>query len=44
MNPTTAQIPSADSTGAPYVTGNFAPLKSEVTAFDLEVIGHVPGT
>ena len=42
MNPTTATIPSANSTGAPYVAANFAPLKSEVTSFDLEVIGHVP--
>src|SRR5262245_29568705 len=42
MHPTTEKIPSANSTGAPYVVGNFAPLKSEVTAFDLEVIGHVP--
>ena len=42
MNPTTATIPSANSTGAPYVAGNFAPLRSEVTSFDLEVIGHVP--
>ena len=25
-------IPSAKSTGAPYVAGNFAPLRSEVTA------------
>lgn len=36
------QIPSADSTGAPYIAGNFAPLKSEVTAFDLKVSGRVP--
>ena len=42
MNPTTETIPSANSTGAPYVAGNFAPLKSEVTAFDLEVIGRIP--
>jgi carotenoid cleavage dioxygenase len=35
-------IPSADSTGAPYVTGNFAPLMNEVTAFDLEVSGRIP--
>jgi carotenoid cleavage dioxygenase-like enzyme len=42
MNPTTATIPSANSTGAQYVAANFAPLKSEVTSFDLEVIGHVP--
>ena len=40
--PDSGNIPSANSTGAPYVAGNFAPLKSEVTAFDLEVIGHVP--
>ncbi len=42
MNLTTETIPSANSTGAPYVAGNFAPLRSEVTSFDLEVIGHVP--
>src|SRR5262249_10101892 len=42
MRPTTEKTPSANSTGAPYVAGNFGPLKSEVTAFDLEVIGHVP--
>ena len=42
MNPTTETIPSANSTGAPYVAGNFAPLRSEVTCFGLEVIGHVP--
>jgi len=35
-------ILSAHSTGAPYVAGNFAPLKNEVTAFDLEVIGRIP--
>jgi carotenoid cleavage dioxygenase-like enzyme len=39
---TTEAIPSAKSTGAPYIAGNFAPLRSEVTAFDLEVIGHIP--
>jgi len=33
---------SADSSGEPYVAGNFAPLKNEITAFDLEVIGHIP--
>ena len=42
MNPTTETIPSANSTGAPYIAGNFAPLRSEVTAIDLEVIGRVP--
>ena len=42
MNSITATIPSANSTGAPYVAANFAPLRSEVTSFDLEVIGHVP--
>src|SRR5262245_21773869 len=42
MNLTADNVPSASSTGAPYIVGNFAPLKSEVTAFDLEVIGHVP--
>src|SRR5215470_7311800 len=42
MNLTVEEFPSANSTGEPYVAGNFAPLKSEVTSFDLEVIGHVP--
>ena len=42
MSTTSTAIPSANSTGAPYVAGNFAPLRSEVTSFDLEVIGHVP--
>src|ERR687892_1877982 len=42
MDPATATIPSAISTGAPYVAANFAPLKSEVTSFDLEVTGHIP--
>ena len=39
---TAKSVPSANSTGAPYVAGNFAPLRSEVTAIDLEVIGQVP--
>ena len=42
MDLTVGKIPSANSTGAPYIAGNFAPLKTEVTAFDLEVIGRVP--
>src|SRR6185436_13361094 len=42
MNPTTETVPSANSTGAPYIAGNFAPLRSEVTAIDLEVIGRIP--
>src|SRR5499427_6505144 len=42
MDLTAGTIPSADSTGAPYVAGNFAPLRSEVTAIDLEVIGRIP--
>jgi carotenoid cleavage dioxygenase-like enzyme len=42
MSTTMRTIPSANSTGAPYVAGNFGPLKSEVTAFDLEVIGNIP--
>lgn len=33
---------SAASTGAPYIAGNFAPLKNEVTAFDLDVTGQIP--
>lgn len=36
------RLPSVNSTGASYVAGNFAPLRSEVTAFDLEVVGHIP--
>jgi carotenoid cleavage dioxygenase-like enzyme len=42
MNAIAQKIPSADSTGAPYVAGNFGPLRSEVTTFDLKVIGHIP--
>jgi carotenoid cleavage dioxygenase-like enzyme len=42
MKVTTEKVPSSDSTGAPYVAGNFGPLKSEVTAFDLDVIGRIP--
>ena len=42
MSVAAKEIPSADSTGAPYIAGNFAPLKSEVTTFDLKVIGRVP--
>ena len=38
----TVEVSSANSTGRPYVTGNFAPLMNEVTAFDLKVIGRVP--
>lgn len=36
--------PSAGSTGAPYVSANFAPLMDEVTAFDLKVVGRIPDT
>ena len=35
-------IPSANSTGAPYVAGNFAPLREEVTAFDLKCDRAIP--
>src|SRR5262245_21439376 len=42
MNVAARAIPSAHSTGAPYISGNFAPLRSEVTAFDLQVTGRVP--
>ena len=42
MNVPAKTFPSAKSTGKPYVTGNFAPLMNEVTAFDLEVIGRIP--
>lgn len=35
---------SANSTGQPYVSGNFAPLMNEVTAFDLKVTGKIPET
>src|SRR5262245_53506863 len=33
---------SANSTGEFYVSGHLAPLKNEVTAFDLEVLGAIP--
>lgn len=36
------RLPPVNSTGASYVAGNFAPLRSEVTAFDLEVVGRIP--
>jgi carotenoid cleavage dioxygenase len=42
MQTTLETVPSANSTGAPYVAGNFGPLRSEVTAIDLEVTGHIP--
>jgi carotenoid cleavage dioxygenase-like enzyme len=42
MNPPAYDIPSVNSTAAPYVAGNFGPLKNEVTAFDLEVSGRIP--
>ncbi len=42
MNQAATAIPSANSTGQPYVSGNFAPLMNEQTAFDLEVIGRIP--
>ena len=42
MNTATTTLLSAGSTGEPYISGNFAPLMNEVTAFDLEVIGRIP--
>src|SRR5262249_34686228 len=42
MTATAERVPSENSTGAPYVAGNFAPLRSEVTALELEVVGQVP--
>jgi len=33
---------TAKATGNVYLDGNFAPVTSEVTAFDLEVIGAIP--
>ena len=42
MQPTANVETSASAYGAPYVAGNFAPLMNEVTAFDLQVEGHVP--
>jgi carotenoid cleavage dioxygenase-like enzyme len=42
MTMTAESIPSASSTGAPYIAGNFAPLRREVTAIDLEVVGTIP--
>jgi carotenoid cleavage dioxygenase len=29
-------------TTSPYLTGNFAPVRDEITAFDLEVTGRIP--
>jgi carotenoid cleavage dioxygenase len=34
--------PSAVLAENPYLQGNFAPVESETTAFDLPVVGHVP--
>lgn len=42
MNMQATTLLSADSTAEPYVTGNFAPLMNEVTAFDLPVTGRIP--
>jgi carotenoid cleavage dioxygenase len=42
MNLPAQTLPSANSTGEPYVAGNFAPLMNEVTSFDLEVNGRIP--
>ncbi|MGF1986945.1 MAG: carotenoid oxygenase family protein [Nostoc sp. ZfuVER08] len=42
MNVTAAAPLSANSTGELYVTGHLAPLRNEVTAFDLEVVGTIP--
>src|SRR5262245_19247589 len=39
---TAKTLPSADSTGAADGAGNFAALKSEVAATDLEVVGRSP--
>ena len=30
------------TTALPYLSGNFAPVRDEVTAYDLEVIGRIP--
>ena len=42
MNTPATTVLSAGSTGQPYLTGNFAPLMNEVTAFELEIVGRVP--
>ena len=42
MNPPAYDIPSVNSTAAPYIAGNFGLLKNEVAAFDLEVSGRIP--
>lgn len=42
MNATATAPLSAHSSGETYVTGHLAPLRNEVTAFDLEVIGTIP--
>src|SRR5262245_26783131 len=42
MNVAAQVLPSVNSTGEPYVTGNFAQLMNEDPAFDLEAIGRIP--
>lgn len=34
--------PTPTPSGAPYLVNNFKPIDAETTAFDLEVIGHIP--
>ena len=33
---------ASTGSGAPYLAGNFGPVEVETTAFNLEVIGHIP--
>lgn len=44
MSPSATDAYSAVGTAVPYITGNFAPLMNEVTAFDLEVTDQIPET
>ncbi len=42
MNTQLKSAPAAESSGARYLAGNFAPAEIETTAFDLPVIGRLP--
>lgn len=37
-----SKVPAPESTGAPYLAGNFGPMEVETTAFGLPVIGRIP--
>lgn len=40
--PLTPNFAISKHSGASYLANNFKPIKAETTAFDLEVIGHIP--